>query len=76
MRLDEKTYARLRRLAGRIQAASGTRTSLCDTVRCLLNGGTAVAVRKARSRTGKRAKRRERTHSHELVPYFQRREIH
>jgi len=74
VRVDEKTYARLRRLAGRIQAASGRRTSLCDAIRNLLDCGGSAAVKKAKP--VRPTRRSGRGHSHELVPYFLRREIH
>jgi len=77
VRVDDKTYSRLHKLAGKLQAANGKRTSLCEAIRRLLDGGKPRAAKK---QTPGRAKKKRKKHGAgqeaELVPYFQRREIH
>ncbi len=83
VRVDDKTYSQLQRVAGKIQSGSGRRTSLCEAIRRLLAGGKLglppeeKAAKKTgpKARTKKRAKRRKPA-ERELVPYFHRREIH
>lgn len=82
IRVDEKTHERLHRVAGRIQAVKGKKTTLCDAISCLLDGGTASVAavakkaKRKKTKTAKRSKRSEPADGHELVPYFMRREVH
>jgi len=88
VRVDDKTYSQLQRVAGKIQSGSGRRTSLCEAIRRLLAGGklglpqdekaARPAAKKKRKKSGAKGqrKRKEHGHKHELVPYYQRREIH
>ena len=84
VRVDDKTYSQLQRVAGKIQTGSGRRTSLCEAIRRLLAGGKlglpqeekAAKAAKPKAKAKKRVKRNKRRTERGLVPYFHRREIH